>query len=106
MPPARLPEPRDSRFEVPGARLRPNAEILISLWLQSRWRTHVRPQVIERDKGVCQECGATGARQVAHIIDRRAGGPDDPSNLRLLCDSCHSRETAQKRGLVDRRRTE
>jgi len=61
-----------------------------------RWRTEIRPLVIERDKGVCQECGASGARQVAHIIDRRAGGPDDPSNLRLLCDSCHSRETARE----------
>ncbi len=62
-----------------------------------RWQT-VRAYVIERDGGRCQDCGAEGARQVAHIVDRRAGGSDDPSNLRLLCDSCHSRETARETG--------
>lgn len=57
------------------------------------WRA-VRGVVIRRDRGICQECVTPGARQVAHIVDRRAGGSDDPSNLRLLCGSCHSRETA------------
>lgn len=57
-----------------------------------RWR-RIRELVIERDGGSCQICGRLG-RQVAHIRDRRLGGSDDPSNLRLLCDSCHSRETA------------
>ena len=57
-----------------------------------RWR-RIRELVIERDGGSCQICGRLG-RQVAHIVDRRLGGSDDPSNLRLLCDSCHSRETA------------
>ena len=37
-------------------------------------------------------------RQAAHIKARRHGGPDDPSNLRLLCDSCHSRETVAEFG--------
>lgn len=59
-----------------------------------RWRL-IRDIVIERDGGTCQECGGFG-RQVAHIRDRRLGGSDDPANLRLLCDSCHSRETARQ----------
>lgn len=49
-----------------------------------QWRK-TREVVIQRDGGLCQECGAPG-RQVAHILDRRAGGSDHPSNLRLLCD--------------------
>ena len=63
----------------------------------AEWR-RLRKVVIERDKGLCQECGAENARQVAHIIARRQGGPDEPHNLRLLCDSCHSRETALDQG--------
>ena len=54
--------------------------------------------IIERDRGICQECGAKDSRQVAHIIARRKGGADEPSNLRILCDSCHSRETALEMG--------
>lgn len=58
----------------------------------------LRRQVIERDQGISRECNALGARQIAPIVARRQGGPEHPDNLRLLCNSCHSRETALNPG--------
>jgi 5-methylcytosine-specific restriction endonuclease McrA len=45
-------------------------------------------------RGICQCCGASGARQVDHIVPRSRGGSDEASNLQLLCDACHSRKSA------------
>ena len=58
----------------------------------------LRRIVLERDQGICQECGVVGARQVAHIEARKKGGPDHPDNLRLLCGTCHRRETVEEFG--------
>lgn len=38
---------------------------------------------------------AVPATQVDHIIPKREGGLDEWGNLQALCDSCHSKKTAQ-----------
>jgi hypothetical protein len=43
---------------------------------------------IERDNGVCRECGKP-ANQIDHI----KGSSPDPENLQLLCDRCHTKKT-------------
>ena len=48
----------------------------------------VRRTIIERDQGKCQICGQPGTE-----IDHISGSSNDPSNLQLLCDSCHNKKT-------------
>jgi len=55
-----------------------------------------RRDVIERDAGRCQRCGAvvlSAARSVHHRLARSRGGRDNPANLILLCGTgtagCH-----------------
>lgn len=77
--------------------------------LPRNWYTTVRPEIIQRDRNICQWpdedgravnrhgepiCGRPGS-DVDHIDDR-----DDhrPANLRLLCSSCHDRRSAQQGG--------
>ena len=63
----------------------------------------LRRDCIERDKGVCQECGIgvswtplfdgdPQAYDMAHIKSRGAGGSDVLDNVRCLCHSCHMKE--------------
>jgi hypothetical protein len=45
-----------------------------------------------RDGGVCHACGRTIAKadyECGHIIDRCAGGPDDATNLVVMCVMCN-----------------
>lgn len=44
--------------------------------------------------GPCQKCGLARERlQCDHIVPRRKGGSDDPSNLQFLCANCHEDKT-------------
>ncbi|WP_172119290.1 HNH endonuclease [Actinomyces faecalis] len=47
----------------------------------------------------CEECLATGrvtpAAEVHHILPLSKGGSHDFTNLRALCKSCHSRQSAK-----------
>jgi hypothetical protein len=62
------------------------------------WRK-LRTAVVERDKGVCQDCGRALGHlpkwytEVHHIIPRVRGGGDHPSNLKTLCVECHRKYT-------------
>lgn len=54
----------------------------------------------QRDWHVCRQCGEP-AKQVDHIIEVADGGTNDPSNLQLLCDSCHGTKTRMSQAAFD-----
>lgn len=57
----------------------------------------VRDAVMERDKNVCQCCGADLSNgigiQIDHIYPIAKGGRTCLSNLRLLCDKCNNKKS-------------
>jgi len=55
----------------------------------SRWRK-TRAAVIARDGG-CVVCGALTPLEVHHLVMKRDGGSDHPSNLRAYCHAHHPR---------------
>ncbi|WP_399335722.1 HNH endonuclease [Varibaculum cambriense] len=63
--------------------------------LPKDWR-RIRVEVIQRDHGRCQICGAPGT-DVDHIV---RGQDHSLSNLRLLCRRCHMRRTGRDGGRV------
>lgn len=65
---------------------------IIQFYQGSKWKK-VRAYVKNRDHGICQECGGVG-QEVHHIIPLTLRNYQtelaiDPSNLQLLCKSCH-----------------
>lgn len=56
----------------------------------------LRKEVRQRDGDHCRFCGVVG-QQVHHIVYRSSGGPDEPSNLILLCAECHAIVHSSKR---------
>ena len=54
----------------------------------------IRPQIIERDSGTCQLCGEP-AKTVHHIDYDKHN--NDPSNLILLCRSCHGKTNVRRK---------
>lgn len=52
----------------------------------------IRSQILLRDHFRCRECGYYKHLEVHHIIPRRLGGTDDPSNLITLCTRCHAKK--------------
>ena len=83
------------RFRPPG--WHPRAKKTDPFYGTERWKK-LRKFVRERDGGICRKCGlpAPGG-PVDHIVARKDGGSDDPSNLRLLCTGCDSRRHSEKR---------
>ncbi|MEM9043500.1 MAG: HNH endonuclease [Pseudomonadota bacterium] len=66
------------------------------------WR-RFRKAVI-KDQPYCERCGSTDRLNVDHIISV-ADRPDlrlDRSNVRVLCQSCHSSRTARDQGFAKR----
>lgn len=56
-------------------------------------------QILERDKGICQICGAQdGHIQFDHKVPQERLGEADVSNLQLLCRTCN----VEKRGICKR----
>lgn len=51
----------------------------------------LRSAVWLRDKGICQKCGVRNPKpwQLDHIVPWSAGGTDDSTNLRVLCEPCN-----------------
>ena len=62
----------------------------------SDWR-RLRAAVLARDP-ICQEHGGHPSTTAGHIISRADGGEDTMDNLRGLCASSHSKETAKLDG--------
>jgi 5-methylcytosine-specific restriction protein A len=70
----------------------------------------VRADIVKRDKRLCQSCLAGGRVVVGVEVDhktpkaecKRLGWGreriDNPSNLQLLCHSCHAEKTARENG--------
>jgi len=60
-----------------------------------------RAFVLDRNGFTCQQCGAVAGEphpydptrktrlHIGHVIDKSAGGTDDPNNLRALCSICN-----------------
>lgn len=63
----------------------------------------IRPRILRRDGGLCQECLRNGIVNecaskkfgafVDHKIPRFEGGTDDDDNLQTLCRRCHNEKT-------------
>lgn len=64
------------------------------------WRK-LREAVLQRDSHLCKPCAKRGiyspATEVDHIINKKAGGSDEMSNLQSICPTCHAEKT-QKEG--------
>lgn len=66
-----------------------------SFYHTQRWR-RLAAACLRRDP-ICRTPGCTErASHADHVIPREEGGPDDLSNLRGLCASCHNRRSARK----------
>lgn len=53
----------------------------------------LKAEIIKRDKKICRLCKnecIDKTMQVHHIVPVSNGGKDEPSNLILLCSSCHT----------------
>jgi len=68
-----------------------------------RWTKTQRQRVLKRSGRCCVACGNPGTDgkgkglHQAHIVNHADGGPDDDSNIILLCPGCHRRYDAKKR---------
>jgi 5-methylcytosine-specific restriction endonuclease McrA len=54
----------------------------------------LRRLILERDEFLCRFCGRGGRYsdyllEIHHIVWRRHGGQDQPSNLMCICRRCH-----------------
>lgn len=59
-----------------------------------------RKERIKADEGLCIFCKSAGPRMtVQHITYRRAGGDENPEDLRSLCGLCHDAVTMLEYGL-------
>lgn len=59
----------------------------------SRWREISKRYL--RDHPRCERCGRP-SKVAHHIVSRKQGGSDHPSNLVALCNSCHSKIHAEQ----------
>jgi hypothetical protein len=64
----------------------------------SEWRALVAQVKAERGER-CEDCGATGCCIVGDHVDELADGGArlDKANVRLRCDSCHGKKSAEAR---------
>ncbi|GEN61698.1 HNH endonuclease signature motif containing protein [Acetobacter nitrogenifigens] len=84
----------DTRIAVPPPK-RADA-----FYLSKPWRDLMR-RLIEKRGRSCEKCGRTGTRLFGdHVHELKDGGaPLDPSNVQLLCGSCHTTKTARARAI-------
>ncbi|WP_321389061.1 HNH endonuclease signature motif containing protein [uncultured Enterococcus sp.] len=73
------------------------------LYKTSRWRK-LRPVVIARDFGLCQECKRRGIITKGTIVHHKIEARDDlnlfwnEENLELACAACHNKEHPERSG--------
>ncbi len=80
-----------------------------AFYISKEWRQKSK-EIIERDKGKCQNCKrkgkVTNARQVHHVKYLRKF-PElalIDSNLESICDACHNEEHKKAKGIVTEER--
>jgi 5-methylcytosine-specific restriction endonuclease McrA len=75
-----------------------------------RWREHIVPRIIRRDRGICHLCDQAGATTADHVVPRSQGGIDHPSNLKAAHIDCNrlrgDRTIAWARAEIARRNTD
>lgn len=69
-----------------------------AFYVSKEWRGLMTTILKQRGR-VCERCGRTGCRIFGdHIVELKDGGAKlDPSNVQLLCGSCHTAKTAEAR---------
>jgi 5-methylcytosine-specific restriction enzyme A len=78
--------------------LTPPSKKAAPLYDEPAWRALVRSLIATRGSR-CEACGITGKRIYGdHVVEIADGGaPMDPSNVQLVCPSCHGKKTAAAR---------
>jgi 5-methylcytosine-specific restriction endonuclease McrA len=89
--PTRPPQHRPAGWRLTPKRPNPSHAI----YHTAAWQ-RLRALVVERDRGICAGCGEPYGCRADHIIPREDGGPDHPSNLRLLCTKCDALRHREK----------
>ncbi len=79
-------------------RVKPPEKQVNPFYRSVEWRGLMRHLIKSRGRR-CQECGRTNTRIFGdHIHELFDGGAElDPSNIKLLCGSCHTKKTIAKR---------
>lgn len=73
------------------------------LYKTQRWKK-LRPVIIARDFGLCQECKRRGVITKGNIVHHIVEARDnlelfwDEDNLEVSCDSCHNKEHPERSG--------
>ena len=88
--------PKHRRARQRAYAAQPNRQRAQRQYHTGEWR-ELRAGVLERDP-ICMECKRAPSAEAAHIVARANAGADTMTNLRGLCHSCHSRETATRDG--------
>jgi hypothetical protein len=95
---------RPPTFLPPGWTPAPNkrSEACEPYYGTQAWK-RLRAQVVMRDGYQCmaRDCstpyrGIGGRLIVDHVVERRKGGADHPSNLRTLCPNCDNRRHGRR----------
>ena len=79
---------------------KPSLKTAEPYYVSREWR-RLRAYVLHRDRGICQRCGKPGASTAHHIIERKHGGSDNPSNLEAMHRACHNAAHPNKGGRRD-----
>lgn len=54
-----------------------------------RWREHIVPRVLRRDRGICHLCDDPGADTADHVVPHAHGGTDRMDNLKAAHVDCN-----------------
>jgi len=90
--PTRPPQHHPAGYK-PAPRKRPEARV--AFYGTAAWRK-LAAAVIARDGGQCRYCGKLGATVAHHLLERRNGGTDHPSNLAAVHAACHAKMHPEK----------
>lgn len=99
----RMLQPSVATLDTRAAK--PAPKIADPFYLSPEWRALVARLIADRGRR-CQECGRMRCRIFGdHIHERKDGGAElEPANIKLLCGSCHTRKTLERRADRMRRR--